>query len=149
MDCNKATGADNIPALFIKKLSCFFVEPITRLINMSFIQCSVPTLWKRAQVTPIQKKKGDLSLNNFRPISVLPVISKIAEKVIHQQLLHFLESSGLLCNAQSGFRPGHSTQDLLLHLVDSWRRSIDKKEAVGQFSLIYQRLSIVSITPYY
>ncbi len=86
-------------------------------------------------LTPVQKKKGNLSLNNFRPISVLPVISKIAEKVVHQQLLDFLESSNLLCDAQSGFRPGHSTQDLLLHVTDSWRNSINNREAVGAIFL--------------
>ena len=121
--------------LYIKKLNCFFAEPITRLINMSFEQCLVPISWKRAQVTPIQKKKGDLSLNNFRPISVLPVVSKIAEKAVHRQLLHYLESSHLLCEVQSGFHPGHSTQDLLLHITNSWRKSIDNREAVGAIFL--------------
>ena len=86
---------------------------LTEALNKS----SVPTLWKAAVVLPIQKKKGDLSLGNFRPISVLPTLPKLLEKIVYCQLIDYLLSNSLLCSNQSGFRPsGYSTCFLELQI---------------------------------
>ena len=130
LDEHKATGLDDVSSIFIKKLSLFLCEPLSVLINRSFSQTIVPKSWKRANVTPIQKLKGDKSLNNYRPISVLSTISKIAERIVHSQLITHLEDNSLLSDSQSGFRANHSTQDLL-HVTDSWRKLIEKKNYVG------------------
>ncbi len=85
-----------------------------------------------ANVTPIFKGKGDKNdICNYRPISVLPVMSKILEKVVQAQLVYHLESNCLLNINQSGFRSNHSTQDVLVNVTDSWRKSIVKGEFVG------------------
>jgi len=82
-------------------------------------------LWKHAVVTPVQKSKLSTDLTNFRPISVLPVLSKVLERVIYSQLISYLLQNYLFSDCQSGFRPNHSTQDVLLHVTDSWRKAID------------------------
>ena len=131
LNTRKATGADQIPPFFIKRLRLFLLEPITEIVNRSLDQCVFPKVWKQANVIPIQKKSGDISINNFRPISILPIMSKILERIVHFQLLNHLTQFNLLSEHQSGFRPGFSTQDVLIHVTDSWRRAADKGKYVG------------------
>ena len=68
-------------------------------------------------VTPIQKTKDSTELTNFRPISVLPVLPKVLERVVYDQLISYLLTHNLLYERQSGFRPHYSTQDVLLHVT--------------------------------
>ena len=83
-----------------------------------------------ANVTPIQKKPGTNFVTNYRPISVIPVIAKVYESLIHRQLYSYLSENSIL-HRQSGFRPGHSTQDVLLKTVDDWRIALDRGEHIG------------------
>ena len=77
-------------------------------------------------------KGGDKQqANNYRPISVLHVIGKVFEKLVHKLLYEYLNSNSLIHQVQSGFRPNHNTQDVLLKVVDNWRSSLDSKEVVG------------------
>ena len=85
-----------------------------------------PNAWKQANIVPIQKKKGDASLSNSRPISILPTFSKILERLVQHKVLDHLTQLQLLSDNQSGFSPGFSTQDVLIHVTDSWRRAADK-----------------------
>ncbi len=62
---------------------------------------------------PIEKQKGVNALNNFRPISILPVMSKLLERVVYSQLLSYLNTNDILSPHQSGFRQGHSTMDII------------------------------------
>ena len=91
---------------------------ITLIINQSLHSGIFPDKLKIAKVTPIHKK-GDIKLiTNFRPISVLPVISKIFETVICDQLSHYLESNNLLCPQQYGFTKNSSTEIAALEVID-------------------------------
>lgn len=119
LESKKATGADNIPTSVIKLLTNSLVTPITTIINKSIDQSTVPTAWKAANVRPTQKSVKDTSLLNYRPISVLPILSKLLERVIQQQMLDHLDLHSLLYQHQYGFRPNHSTQDALIHITRS------------------------------
>ena len=83
-------------------------------------------------MTPIQKTKFSTELTNFHPISVLPVLSKVLERVVYSQLISYLLHNNLFSDCQSGFHPNYSTQDVLLHITDSWRRAIDD----GKFTAV-------------
>ena len=72
-----------------------------------------------------------MQINNYRPISVLPVLSKVLERIVHAQLSYHLETNNLLPPQQSGFRPGYSTMSLLLKLLSDWMTAIDKGCYVG------------------
>jgi len=128
MDTKKASGIDNIPVRFIKIHPLSFRRLVTRIINQSITTGTFPELWKYATVTPIQKSKDSIELTNFRPISVLPVLSKLLERVVHDQLVSYLLNLNLLSDRQSGFRPQHSTQDVLVHVTDCWRKAIDESK---------------------
>ena len=94
------------------------------------MESKVPSLWKRAIVTPIHKG-GATHLCNYRPISVLPAASKILERVFVNQLSSHLLANDLLSSNQSGFRPGYSTQDVILHMHNLWRKAIDEGNLTG------------------
>ena len=128
LSVRKSSGFDGLSARVIKCFSVYLASPLSIIINKSLSDSIVPVLWKSAIITPVVKKKGDFSMNNFRPVSVLPVLSK---QVVYYQLYNYFISNDLLSSCQSGFRPGYSTQDVLLHVTDTWRKAIDNREYVG------------------
>ena len=85
----------------------------------------IPTEWKTARVTPVFKKGVKSDLNNYRPISVIPVVSKVFEKIVYDQLYQYLNDNKLLSSCQSGFRSLHSTLTALLEATNSWSVNID------------------------
>ena len=87
--------------------------------------------WKKATVTPVAKYSSAKLPSDFRPISVLSVIAKLFESLVHHQLHSYLPSNSLLHSNQFGFRPRHSTQDALLRTMDDWRLALDQGKCVG------------------
>ena len=94
-----------------------------------------PSEWKLAKVIPIFKSGSRLDISNYRPISILPVASKILEKHVHKALCEYLETHKLLKAAQSGFRAIHSCETALLKVTDSWMKVMDEGNLVGSIFL--------------
>ena len=92
--------------------------------KVSVITC--PSDWKLAKVTPIFKNGSKSDLNNYRPISVIPAVAKIFEKIIYDQLYNYLNVNDLLTSCQSGFRSLHSTLTALLETSNNWCVNVDK-----------------------
>ena len=98
---------------------------LTHIINLS-IRCGYfPDEWKISKVLPLYKEDIKSDPNNYRPISILPVVSKIIEKVIFKQLYEYLTHNNLLTVSQHGFRPMHSTLTALLEATNNWYLNID------------------------
>ena len=111
MDANKSCGSDQLPTKILKLTALLIYEPLTQLFNKSLATGKYPISWKLAKVRPIFKKKGTPSeVNNYRPISLLPCISKIFEKIIFSRIYQHVTKFSLLSDKQSGYRPGHNTQ---------------------------------------
>ena len=100
----KPTGIDNLPPGLLKDCAMYIVTPLCYTINLSISTSTIPTIWKHAKVS-LAFKSGDSSEpGNYRPISILLVLSKILEKAIHKQLMNYLETENLLCNQHYEFR---------------------------------------------
>ena len=110
---HKATGPDGISPKILKEAGPAIVSSFTRLIKLSLKKCKIPKQWKKANVIPIHKKDKKDLLNNYRPISLLPVPSKILERIIFKQVYNHLHRNKLLSKDQSGFRPNDSTVNQL------------------------------------
>ena len=127
----KSTGSDGIPSSMLKIASSVIAHPLCSIINASIASGSFPSSWKRALVKPMHKGGPRDILSNYRPISVLPVASKILEGVVRDQLSAHLEDHNLLSPWQSGFRAGHSTTTALLQVTNDWYSALDQGLVVG------------------
>ena len=112
--------------------------PLCHILNLSIESGTVPNIWKAAKVTPIYKSGNHERPENYRPISVLPVLSNILEKAVHCQFMDFLESNSLLSESQFGFRKHCSTKLATALLCDDIRSEMNKGNLVG---VVYLDLS--------
>jgi hypothetical protein len=125
---SNAIGLDLIPVLFLKLVLSRVVFVIEYIFNFSLQHGVFPTVWKSANILPIPKVKNPTVCKDFRPISILCVLSKAFEKLVHSQIYHYALTSGIINPFQSGFRKKHSTMSALVKVVDDIRKNIDKRE---------------------
>jgi hypothetical protein len=123
---NKATGPDNISARLLKTLSEVLVKPIQILFKQSMEQDTFPRCWKQANLTPIYKKRERHLMNNYRPVSLLPILGKLLEKMVYKHTFNHVKD--FINPNQSGFLPNHSTLSQLLHLYHNILESLDGRE---------------------
>ena len=116
-------GLDRISARLLKES---VVPILTRLFNRSIEPSTFPSIWKCGKVTALFKGGDRTDSNNYRPITVLPTISKILERAVHQQLYEVLSANELLTPNQFGFRPKLSTVTALAHFTDNILQSLHK-----------------------
>ena len=122
-----STGVDNISNKLLKSAKTFIVAPLTIIINQMFQVGKFPDLLKISKVLPIYKKDDDSLFSNYRPISLLPSVSKIFERAIMIQLTEYLEDNKLIHSNQYGFRKFHSTEYAALHLADYLNYKMDSR----------------------
>ena len=122
------TGFDNISSKVLKQIAPTIVKHLTTLIKQVFNTGIFPDKLKLARVIPLHKKGNPSLLNNYRPISLLPVISKVIEKIISNQLRLYFESKKLFYENQYGFRSDHSTEYTTLELIDRIISKMDNDE---------------------
>jgi len=104
LNCSKSTGLNDIPAKYLKDAALFVKIHITFLVNSSITYNTVPSELKCAKVKPLFKKGNKSDVPNYRPVSILSIVSKILERAVYNQLESFLVNHGLLYEYQSGFR---------------------------------------------
>ena len=135
----KATGLDGLPAKFIIDSAESIVKPLTYIVNLSIESGVFPDDLKRAKIVPIYKKKAKTEPGNYRPVSVLSIMSKVMERVICEQLNDFIEKHDYLYELQSGFRSSYSTDSCLIHLSDHILKQQDKGQYTGMVILDLQK----------
>ena len=128
MPSNKAPGYDRIPLFVIKDCLPYILPTLSRLINSSFACSEFPRAWKKSVIVPHPKDGGHEVPNNNRPISLLPVHSKVTEKIALIQFNDFLTKKDKLTQHQSGNRKNHSTETLSLLVTDHIFRAIDRQQ---------------------
>jgi hypothetical protein len=139
LNVTKSTGLDNIPARFLRDGAIFLKIPITYIINMSIVDRQVPDELKSARVKPLFKKNCRSEVGNYRPVSILCIVSKILERAVYNQLEVFLTKNKLLYEFQSGFRQSYSTDSCLIHLTDHIRSQTSKGLYTGMVLLDLQK----------
>ncbi|XP_059046959.1 uncharacterized protein LOC131842445 [Achroia grisella] len=105
---SSAVGVDCISRNMILPILDQILSIICHILNHSVITSVYPKIWKEAQIIPRPKKANPASRSDFRPICILPFLSKVLERLIHNQFTSFLNKKNLINPLQSGFRPGHS-----------------------------------------
>ncbi len=131
LDTSKATGPDNNSNIFLKKCALSLAKPLCLIFNLSLECGSFPTKWKLANVTPIFKNKGDRKkCDYYRPISLLPCVSKVMEKLIFSHIYEFLRKNKVIAPNQSGFTPNDSAIMQVSHIVDQISKSMDNGQDV-------------------
>lgn len=122
---SKAVGHDGIGRDLIIPILDQILPIITHILNFSLSSGQFPTAWKQAFIIPIPKNSNPSDFSHYRPISILPFLSKVLERVVQYQMLRFLRSHQLLNPFQSGFRPAHSTCTALIKIMDDIRKGMD------------------------
>ena len=161
LDCNKSAGSDGLDPMFLKAAAPVIAVPISRIFNLSLEMSFFPLDWKSALVFPLFKGGSSSDPNCYRPISILPCLAKVLEKLVHEQLSHFLTSNNILSNLQSGFRPGRGCTTATLRVLDDIISSLDSKQTcIAAFidlskafdsvihSILLQRLSSIGLSPH-
>ena len=135
----KSTGLDGLPARFVKDAAEAIKGPLTYIVNLSIRSGIVPNEMKLAKVIPLHKKRSRLDAGNYRPVSILSVVSKVLEKAVFLQLNKYLVDHKLLYQFQSGFRGSYSTDTCLIHLQDHIRGQIASGKYTGMILLDIQK----------
>jgi len=136
-DCS--TGFDSIPAKFIKPVADHLASPLTHIINNCIKKRIFPKQWKIAKICPVPKIQSPTKSSDYRPISILPILSKIFERIILNQLKSSFESHQVLRDTQSGYRPGHSCITLLHKLCNDISLSLRKGEVTLAVMVDYSK----------
>ena len=128
LQAKTSSGVDGLSVKLLKLIKDDVASSITLIINQSFQSGIFPDQLKIAKVIPIFKKDDSAKLDNYRPISILPAISKVFEKCIFNQLHEHFITNKLFCDGQYGFRERHSTELAALELIDRIVLAMDKGE---------------------
>ena len=110
---------------------------IVRMINYSFATGTFPQRWKTAKVTPLFKKGDGSDPSNYRPISVLTVLSKVIERYVHDSLYDFPQVNNLIYSTQSGFCKHHGTETAMIKIADELLLNLDNNRVSGVLLLDY------------
>ena len=123
----KSSGYDGIDNCLLKSIIQSIVNPLVHIFNLSLTTGLVPNGLKIAKVIPIFKKGDVLETNNYRPISLLPSLSKILERIVFIRVTAFLNKHKIISDSQFGFRANHNTTHAILTCLDKIAHSIDQR----------------------
>ena len=135
----KSAGIDNLTGKFLKEGAPVLASPITDLVNLSISLSLFPDDCKIAKLKPLYKKEAKTKPKNYRPISLLPLLSKIIERIIHNQTQEFLDKNNILYKYQSGFRKHHSTDTCLSYLTDKVKIGFEEGLLTGMVLIDLQK----------
>jgi exonuclease III len=131
----RAVGVDGVGFDILKNAIPVISFPLTKLINQMIENSTFPDALKRSRISPIFKKGDKLDKGNYRPVSILPTLSKLFERILNDQFVEHAESNNLCDPLQSAYRKKHSTNTALLHMVDSWVKNMDNGKITGVLAL--------------
>ena len=139
---NKASGIDNLSGKFLKDGADVLGLTISQLCNLSISLSTFPQHFKIAKLKRQYKKGSRTEHKNFRRISLLPLLSKLIEKTIHDQVQNYCNENNIFFSFQSGFRGKHSTDTCLTYLHDKILKGFDEGLLTDMIAIAYKKLLI-------
>ena len=136
---SKATGPDEIPGRLLQELASELAPAVTRLFRLSYNSGKLPAAWKTAWITPIFKKGLKCMPENYRPVSLTCILSKLCEHVINDHIRAHLEQHQVLHPAQHGFLKRHSCESQLFVTSEDILRRLDKKDKIHMAVLDFSK----------
>ena len=128
---SSAFGLDQIDTSIVKLVKGEIVPAITHIINLSITTRKFPTTWKKTKVVPLHKKEDQLNPKNYRPVAIVPILSKILERVIFNQMVQYLNANNLLHPNHHAFRTQHNTTTALIQMYDGWLQAVESGQLAG------------------
>ena len=128
IDVNKASNIENMKSKVVKDGLYVIVDKLVSLFKLSLYKGIVPVEWKTASVIPLQKDGDKSQVNNLRPVSLLCMVVKLIEKIVHKCVYGYLNDNNLLEKNQGGFRPNHSTIGTVALHIDEIARNMNSKK---------------------
>ena len=129
LDTAKSSTYGSIPVTIFKQCVNAYLPHLTNSINYSIQHSNFPQKLKLSEVIPVYKKLDPLQKKNYRPISLLPHVSKIFERIILKQITNYMTDK--LAHSITGFRKSHGTQNSIVVMLEKWKRALDKGEYVS------------------
>ena len=125
---SKSCGVDNIDTYVLKLMIDDILPAVTHIVNLSIQNSVFPSQYKVAKVIPLLKKDDPLEPKNYRPVAILPILSKVIERVIFVQIIEYMNTKEYFHPNNNGFRAHHSTSTAMIQMYDSWVQAVDKGE---------------------
>ena len=157
---SKSTGLDNIDTYILKLVAKDILPALTNIINLSIRDSHFPSTWKRAKVVPLLKKGDRFDPKNYRPVALLPILSKVLERAVYLQLVEYLDNNQILHPNHHGSRRAHNTCTALLQMYDTWVEAAEKGNMAGvmmvdlsaafdmvDHGLMLQKLELMGLDP--
>jgi hypothetical protein len=130
----QTAGYDDTPEHIVKQCIQAIIKPLTHILNTSFREGIFQDQWRLTKVKPLYKKGDEQNIQNYRPISILPVFAKLLAKLMFNRITSFLNETKSLTEAQNGFRKGKYIETTIQALKEPIREALDKrKHAIGIF----------------
>ncbi len=133
LDISKSAGEDKVSGKFTRDATEVISSPLSYIMNLSLKSATVPDDFKSARVLPKYKKGNRNDEGNYRPVSILPVVSKVLEKIVYNQM------HNLIYAFQWGFRTAHSNDTALISLADKLRSNMDEGVYTGMVLIYFQK----------
>ena len=128
LKASSSCGTDEIGSNVLKLIKNEITPVLTHIVNLSISNQTFPKFWKQAKVIPLHKKDEVLYAKNYRPVSLLSVLSKVLERCIFAQMMDYLEGNQPLHPSHHGFRAKHSTVSALVQMFDTWIEAFEDDE---------------------
>ena len=129
LNVKKSLSSKAIPATILKQSLHIYLPFLTNCINHSFVTKKFPDELKLSEVIPLYKKLDPLKKENYRPVSLLPHVSKVFERIIYKQIMSYV--TNLFSDYITGFRKSHGSQHCLVKMLENWKSALDKSESVS------------------
>ena len=128
LNTKKSSTSGSIPATILKQSLDIYLPYLTKSVNYTINEGEFPAELKHSEVISLFKKEYPLKKENYRPVSLLPHLSKVFERIIYKQINEYMENK--LSKFITGFRKLHGTQHSMVSMLEKWRKALDKKEYI-------------------